>query len=93
MTGGAGHVRCVQRGAQTLPQGSAGASAALPEVRVVWGTVDPEAAAPVPVDAVLQRRDRCRQALADWMALGHSETQLRALAKATAWAVAPAPGV
>ena len=35
-----------------------------------------------------QRRDRCRQALADWMAQGHSEQQLRALAKATAWAVA-----
>lgn len=40
----------------------------------------------------LQRRDRCRQALADWMGLGHSEAQLRALAKATAWAVAPAGG-
>lgn len=40
--------------------------------------------------APLQRRDRCRQVLSDWMALGHSEAQLRALAKATAWAVAPA---
>ena len=38
-----------------------------------------------------QRRDRCRQALADWMTQGHSEQQLRALAKQTAWAVAPAP--
>lgn len=37
---------------------------------------------------VEQRRDRCRQALADWMAQGHSEQELRALAKATAWAVA-----
>ena len=35
-----------------------------------------------------QRRDRCRQALADWMAQGHDEGELRALAKATAWAVA-----
>ena len=35
-----------------------------------------------------QRRDRCRQALADWMAQGHDEQQLRALAKQTAWAVA-----
>lgn len=35
-----------------------------------------------------QRRDRCRQVLADWMAQGHSEKELRALAKATAWAVA-----
>ncbi len=35
-----------------------------------------------------QRRDRCRQALADWMAQGHSEPELRALAKQTAWAVA-----
>ena len=35
-----------------------------------------------------QRRDRCRQALADWMAQGHGEQELRALAKATAWAVA-----
>ena len=35
-----------------------------------------------------QRRDRCRQALADWMAQGHSEKELRALAKAAAWAVA-----
>lgn len=38
------------------------------------------------------RRERSRAALADWMAHGHSEAQLRALAKATAWAVAPAPG-
>ena len=37
---------------------------------------------------VEQRRDRCRQALADWMAQGHGEQELRALAKATAWAVA-----
>ena len=37
-----------------------------------------------------QRRDRCREALADWMAQGHGEGELRALAKATAWAVAPA---
>ena len=36
-----------------------------------------------------QRRDRCRQALADWVAQGHGEQELRALAKATAWAVAP----
>ena len=35
-----------------------------------------------------QRRDRCRAALADWMAQGHSEQELRALAKQTAWAVA-----
>ena len=35
-----------------------------------------------------QRRDRCRQALADWVAQGHSEKELRALAKSTAWAVA-----
>ena len=35
-----------------------------------------------------QRRDGCREALADWMAQGHSEKELRALAKATAWAVA-----
>ena len=35
-----------------------------------------------------QRRDRCRQALADWVARGHSEKELRALAKAAAWAVA-----
>ena len=35
-----------------------------------------------------QRRDRCRQALADWVAQGHSEPELRALAKQTAWAVA-----
>ena len=35
-----------------------------------------------------QRRDRCREALADWMAQGHGEGELRALAKQTAWAVA-----
>ena len=35
-----------------------------------------------------QRRDRCREALADWMAQGHSEPELRALAKHAAWAVA-----
>ena len=35
-----------------------------------------------------QRRDRCQQALADWVAQGHSEKELRALAKSTAWAVA-----
>ena len=38
-----------------------------------------------------QRREKCRQALADWLAMGHDEQQLRALAKASAWAVAPAP--
>ena len=38
-----------------------------------------------------QRREKCRQALADWLAQGHSEMELRALAKASAWAVAPAP--
>ena len=35
-----------------------------------------------------QRRDRRRAALADWMAQGHSEQELRALAKQAAWAVA-----
>lgn len=31
----------------------------------------------------------CRQVLADWLACcGHSEAEIRALAKATAWAVA-----
>ncbi len=35
-----------------------------------------------------QRRDRCREALQRWVAQGHSEQELRALAKATAWAVA-----
>lgn len=35
-----------------------------------------------------QRRDRCREALAQWVAQGHSEQQMRALAKG-AWAVAP----
>jgi len=38
-----------------------------------------------------QRRDRCRQTLAQWLAQGHDEQQLRKLAKATAWAVASAP--
>ena len=38
-----------------------------------------------------QKRDRSRQALVEWMALGHSEAALRKLARATAWAVAPAP--
>lgn len=37
-----------------------------------------------------QRRDRCRQVLAQWLEMGHSETELRKLAKATAWAIAPA---
>lgn len=37
-----------------------------------------------------QRQDRSRAALSDWMACGHAEAQLRSLAKATAWAVAPA---
>lgn len=36
------------------------------------------------------RREKSRVALSDWMALGHSEARLRALAKATVWAVAPA---
>ena len=34
-----------------------------------------------------QRSDRCRQVLSDWVAVGHDEQQLRALAKG-AWAVA-----
>lgn len=34
-----------------------------------------------------QRRDRCREVLADWLRQGHDEQQLRALAKG-AWAVA-----
>ena len=38
-----------------------------------------------------QTRQRCRQELQDWMAQGHSEAALRKLARATAWAVAPAP--
>lgn len=34
-----------------------------------------------------QRRDRCREALQQWLAMGHDEAQLRKLAKG-AWAVA-----
>ena len=42
--------------------------------------------------AHLQHVDIYRMlALLDWLALGHSEAALRKLAKATAWAVAPAP--
>lgn len=37
-----------------------------------------------------QRRERCRQVLAQWLATGHDESTLRAMAKATGWAVAPA---
>ena len=33
----------------------------------------------------------CRQVLADWLACGHCESEIRALAKAGAWAVASAP--
>lgn len=36
-----------------------------------------------------QRRDRCRQTLADWIAQGHDEQRLRDMAKGS-WAVAPA---
>ena len=32
---------------------------------------------------------RCRQVLNDWVAYGHSETQIRALAKAAAMPLAP----
>ena len=38
-------VRCVQRGAKALPQGSTGASAALPQVRVLRGAADSAPAA------------------------------------------------
>lgn len=39
-----------------------------------------------------QRRDQCRQVLQEWMAQGHDEVELRKMAKAAAWAVAPAQG-
>lgn len=35
-------------------------------------------ALPIPAD---DKRDRCRKVLADWLAHGHSESELRALAK------------
>ena len=40
-----------------------------------------------------RRREKCRRTLAEWMATGHAESELRALAKAGAWAVAPEPPV
>ena len=39
------------------------------------------------------KAQRCREVLTDWGALGHSETELRRLAKLAAWAVAPADRV
>lgn len=33
------------------------------------------------------KAQRCREVLADWGALGHSETELRRLAKQAAWVV------
>lgn len=38
------------------------------------------------------RREKSRAVLADWMAHGHSEADLRRLAQSGAWAVAPAGG-
>lgn len=38
-----------------------------------------------------QVQTACRQVLADWLACGHNEAEIRALAKAGAWAVASAP--
>ena len=35
-----------------------------------------------------KKQEQCRQVLAEWMAQGHSEPELRALAKQAAWAVA-----
>ena len=35
------------------------------------------------------RAERCRSALSMWMAYGHSEDEIRKLAKAKQWAVAP----
>jgi predicted nucleic acid-binding Zn-ribbon protein len=36
------------------------------------------------------KRERCQEALQEWMAMGHEETEIRQLAKQTAWAVQPA---